>query len=358
MEINKCGDGDNGNIPGFQPGDESSTLSHRSRPNSILDEQEPATPDEVRALNKSLKKHIKSRVTLERWNYNNDTAAMEAYNMPDFKPEPYFELYQENLPWKEFVNYATSTVYRDRVGRSMKFLIKDRRYGFTYGIVQVANLAMSKALRVYLEKKLNEPLSKKSPTFNFTWINDHIVDMSVCVGLTPLTYLLTGKMMVYMVMSKDFADIWNFKYGKTSDIKYVMTTSLYGRSSQYNRIKEFPCIGYTTGFNSLFTDDQLRWLKLESHKRFPDWSATADAHSFRMYTSLQKYIEKEGKAMPFNLVRTPRTAYFYDSDIFPHKSLKDNIDFWLKRWYYPRVERIKAGEIKPLPEKKTYFENR
>jgi hypothetical protein len=96
------------------------------------------------------------------------------------------------------------------------------------------------------------------------------MDTYVLGALPPYNYLLGGRLLSYLIASKEIREIYRNKYKdqitnisnrKATDLACIFTTSLYGKSSQYNRIKYknillYKLIGYTKGYGTLHLTDE------------------------------------------------------------------------------------------------------
>jgi len=298
---------------------------------------ESLSKENLKKLNLKCKPVIDSKLKIEKFLAINNQKQCEALKN-NFNPEPYFEIYNLNYKWIDLVNTISSAMFKNRPGRNIKLLIKDKNYNFIYGIISLSSPMLNKVINGYFKK--NNKMSK----VDFNFLNSNMLDINVCVGTGILTTYLSGKMLVYCILSKEIKTLWDKKY--VTDLKYIMTTSLYGKSSIYNRIKTLKFLGVSEGWNVLFTKDQLDWVKSKHKELYPDHKKiiTAKApHVFRHWNQVWRKLHDE---MPFFPYRTQRGTYLFNSDILPFTNMKENIEFWKKRWYYPRKERIKKGEIK------------
>ena len=96
------------------------------------------------------------------------------------------------------------------------------------------------------------------------------MDAYVLGALPPYNYLLGGKLMSYIITSNEVREIFREKYKdnvtliqkrKANDLVSIFTTSLYGRSSQYNRLKYkdrllYIPIGETKGYGTFHLSDE------------------------------------------------------------------------------------------------------
>ena len=289
-----------------------------------------ATEEEVRAINQKYKCKIQNKALIQEFLFKNELIQQQAFE-ENFIPQPYLEEYNLELKWIDLTNVITSAVFKNRVGRQMKFLVKDRKYGFIYGLVQMSSPIQNRKVGEYFLEKTGEKL-------RFKHLNASFLEMSTCIGTGILTKYLSGKMQVYLSCSQDMKDIWDKKYN--TDIKYVMTTSLYGKSSIYNRLPFFTYLGLSAGYNSLFSKEQVNWIKTKYKEIFPHRIKTKQAkaiHLMRHYEHLYRYYKGE---MPFYPLKTQRGVYLFDGTN-GFKSATNMIDIWKNRWYIPRKERMK-----------------
>lgn len=84
------------------------------------------------------------------------------------------------------------------------------------------------------------------------------MDAYVIGALPPYNYLLGGKLVSYLIVSKEVRELFHQKYRDTkyNQLAGIFTTSLYGKSSQYNRLKFkdrllYSPIGETKGYGTL-----------------------------------------------------------------------------------------------------------
>jgi hypothetical protein len=111
----------------------------------------------------------------------------------------------------------------------------------------------------------------------------YAMDAYVLGALPPYNHILGGKLISYLMASNEVRRIYERKYrGKVTNISKrkanrlacIFTTSLYGKSSQYNRVKfnddlVYIPIGQTKGYGTLhLTDETFEAMRglLESRK--------------------------------------------------------------------------------------------
>ena len=150
--------------------------------------------------------------------------------------------------WKYFKVMSSSAVTGDSGFGSLKIMLKDKITQKYLGILELSNDILSCEPRdsfigwnknIKNEKiNINNELSKSRSAF--------IINISCCIGLQPMSYNLNiGKLLVKTVFCKEvldyFYNIRGYYYAG------VTTFGLYGKSIQYDRLKEIKYIGETKG---------------------------------------------------------------------------------------------------------------
>ena len=190
----------------------------------------------------------------------------------------------------------------------------------------------------------------------------YAMDAYVLGALPPYNYLLGGKLISYIIASNEVRRIYERKYnGKVTNISKrtanklacIFTTSLYGKSSQYNRVKYndkllYIPVGQTKGYGTLHltdeTFDAMRAL-LESHNisvpnRFGDgpiWRmrvirTAADILGFDADFLLKHSFQRGIYAIP--LARNFK-KFLNDEDSklrYYNYSLDELVGYWKNRW--------------------------
>ena len=165
-------------------------------------------------------------------------------------------------------------------------------------------------------------------------MNEKVVELSVCIAFGYLTRYLTGKLAAFISMSKEIIEEYNQKYN--TKIEVLFTTSIYGKSSLYNRIRNLKYLGLTEGYHSILTKEQIKEIKEKYQQYFPHRKIkeTAQAeHLIRLYDHLQK----KGIPLSFKIEKHKRGVYVCNTFL----SLKENLEYWYNRWFVPRRERLK-----------------
>lgn len=160
--------------------------------------------------------------------------------------------------WNYFKIMSSSAVTCDQGYGSIKYMIKDRITNTYLGVVELGNDIYNCAPRdtfigwtPQLKKqkiKIINNLEKSLISF--------IINITCCIGLQPMAHNLNiGKLLVASVFSQEvmeyFYKIRGYHYA------CVTTFGLYGKSVQYDRLKQIKYIGETKGTGTCFLSHDL-----------------------------------------------------------------------------------------------------
>jgi hypothetical protein len=156
---------------------------------------------------------------------------------------------------QHYQKMMSKAVWRPAPGRKLGFLVvqDDHLLGLIFLASPVIRLTArddflfpEKVRSAWMEKHLTSK-------FNFGKAIKDYMDLSVCVASQPLAwYWNLGKLMA--LIAPTLGDYVRRRYPE-DDFLGVTTTSLWGKSKQYNRIYKF--LGYTKGFGHEHVDDEL-----------------------------------------------------------------------------------------------------
>jgi hypothetical protein len=154
--------------------------------------------------------------------------------------------------------YYWSSPFSEYVGRRIKLIIRD---GGLKSKPVIGIAALGSPIIHIPERDEWIGWNKDTRTENL----NYAMDAYVIGALPPYNHLLGGKLISYILISKEVRKLYEKKYKdkislisgkKRSKLVALFTTSLYGRSSQYNRLKYngkklYLRIGQTKGFGTL-----------------------------------------------------------------------------------------------------------
>lgn len=225
----------------------------------------------------------------------------------------------------------SKAVWRPAPGRKLGFLVvqDDSLLGLIFLASPVIRLT---ARDQYL-------FPEASSGFNYGAALREYMDMSVCVSAQPIGwYWNLGKLMA--MIAPTLGDYVTARYGGT--FKGVTTTSLWGKSIQYNRIYRF--LGYSKGFgHEHISDMEYKHMVdyLESRTIFggvlPSCSFSAGCNPrMRRIAEYRKVTGDESVTLEHGNLR----GVYYHPAVAP-ESWGTVIMDWYERWGLPRYERMK-----------------
>lgn len=251
--------------------------------------------------------------------------------------------------------YYWSSPYSEYVGRRIRIIIRDEGIDSS-PIIGIAALGSSIIHIPDRDKWIG--WDKETRTNNIIYT----MDAYVLGALPPYNYLLGGKLLSYLLTSNEIREIYKEKYRrrttiirrrKASDCVCIFTTSLYGNSSQYNRLKFknrllYIPIGYTSGYGTLHISNEtflaMQQLLMEKGimvtNRFgdgPNWRMrvirlASDIIGFDSNILLQHSFKRGIYAVP--LAKNFRSFLFGKTDkpIYYNLPMRTLIKFWKERW--------------------------
>ena len=261
------------------------------------------------------------------------------------------------------LRFYWSSPYSEYVGRRIKLLVRDNALP-QKPVIGIAALGSSIVHIPDRDKWIG--WDTKTRTKNLVYA----MDAYVLGALPPYNYLLGGKLISYIIASNEVRRIFEHKYqGIVTNISKrtanrlacIFTTSLYGKSSQYNRVKYdgrllYIPIGKTKGYGTLHLTDEtfeamrdlLKARSILVGNRFGDgpiWRmrvmrTAADILGFDADFLLRHSFQREIYAVPLAsnfrefLKGDHCRLRYYDNP------LSDLVGYWKERWLDNRKRNI------------------
>lgn len=213
--------------------------------------------------------------------------------------------------------YYWSSPYSEYVGRRIRLLIRDSALP-NQPLIGIA--ALGSPIIHIPERDSFLGWDKNIRTKNIIYA----MDAYIIGALPPYNYLLGGKLISYLLASNEVRDIYRQKYAtkltlinqRTSDdLVCLFTTGLYGKSSQYNRIKFndsllYNYIGDTKGYGTLhLTEETINLIR-----EFLVSKKIEIGHTFG-----------DGPSWTMRLIRTAGDLLGFDSDFLLRHSFRRSI---------------------------------
>ncbi len=235
--------------------------------------------------------------------------------------EPIIEVCETDKQHRLFriLRYYWSSPYSEYVGRRIKLIIRDKALP-NKPVIGIA--ALGSPIIHIPERDEWIGWNKETRTKNLIYT----LDAYVIGAMPPYNHLLGGKLVSYILASNEVREIYRAKYKDqvtlsekriANKLVGIFTTSLYGSSSQYNRIKYndellYKPIGQTKGFGSLHLSDATIQLMLQFLKS----KGINIGHKFG-----------DGPSWIMRVIRTAGDLLGFDSDFLLRHSFKRNIYF-------------------------------
>lgn len=251
-----------------------------------------------------------------------------------------------------------SIPYQRAYGRQMRFLLWDKTHNAPFGLIGLQSPILKMSVR---DKWLNIPNKELD-----IWINKSMHAQRLG-ALPPYNDLLGGKMTALALVSNELKKHYVNKYKnkitlikkrKTNpEILFITTTSAFGKSSIYNRLKYKDLlvgksIGYTQGSGSFHIPEYLfnEILKLLKRNNISIERSFGFGPSKRIkllskgfnILGLKNFVYHNIKRefFIFQLVKNLNNViHLKKRPLYYNRKLNDLEEFWLNRWAIPRSKR-------------------
>lgn len=288
----------------------------------------------------------KSQWLLKTWGFPTDEFWQQ------FDPEIQFcdDKNLQDLWWVGRV-IVSSAPLSGEVGRRIHYLVRDKRTDFIIGIVG-------------LSSDLTIPIRDKFIGWTHTnkWEGkriNYLMNVQHCVATPELSKYLTGKLCALSTKSKEVQEHFERKYGHP--LAAMTVTSLYGKSSMYNRLEGFIYLGTTKGFSSILIPLGVKEQMREDFKKTKGKHSEIyynDDGTVRYQYGVVKGYQKLGKYAKVQSIDNFRGVYVVplatnykeflrqetdELTLMYRKDFNTVVREWKKRWYLPRLERLKEG---------------
>lgn len=252
-----------------------------------------------------------------------------------------------------------SVPYQRAYGRQMRFLLWDKIHNAPFGLIGLQSPILKMSIRDdYLEIP-NETLD--------LWVNKSMQAQRLG-AIPPYNQLLGGKMVAMSLTASELRRAYKRKYKETEtlmqkrmiepDLLFLTTTSAFGRSSIYNRLKyqgEFVAqsLGFTKGSGTFHIPQEL-YVEIMNYlsKKGVNVSTTFGNGPSRKVKLLDKafsmlelgdytYHNIQREFFLFPLAKNLKNVIA--KNVQPKyyiRKLNDLNGFWKERWCVPRSERF------------------
>ena len=263
--------------------------------------------------------------------------------------------------WWNFIWW--SIPYQRSYGRQMRFLLWDTTHDAPFGLICLQSPVLKMSVR---DSSLGIPKDELD-----IWVNKSMSAQRVG-ALPPYNELLGGKMVAIALTSNEIKEAYEKKYKEyytiiknrklKSDLLFITTTSAFGKSSLYNRLKYngeivAECLGYTQGSGSFHVPEELykEMLVLLSNNGVdvargygngPSRKLKLISLGFR-YLGLKSF-EYHGIKREFYLFsfadNLREVIQYGKRPVWIDRPFYKLVDYWKKRWAIPRAKRKREWE--------------
>ena len=251
-----------------------------------------------------------------------------------------------------------SMPFQRAYGRQMRFIIWDKYHQAPFGLIGLQSPVLKMSVR---DEFLNIPKRELD-----TWVNRSMQAQRVG-ALPPYNNLLGGKLVALTLGSNEIRKAYKNKYAETktlleerkidSKLLFVTTSSAFGRSSIYNRLKykeELVAqkLGYTKGFGTFHVPDTLfskikEFLEsedIDTGTTFGDGPSKRIKLLYQAFSKLnlpnysQHQIQREYYL--FRHVKNLQNVIHNGKrPVSINRPFDDLVAFWKERWCLPRSHR-------------------
>jgi hypothetical protein len=258
--------------------------------------------------------------------------------------------------WWNFVWW--SIPYQHAYGRQMRFLLWDITHDAPFGLFYLQSPVLKMSVR---DISLGIPKNELD-----IWINRSLNAQRVG-AIPPYNDLIGGKLVAITLTTNEVREKYRLKYSDTlsilkerklnSDLLFITTTSAYGKSSMYNRLKYngenvAECLGFTKGSGSFHIPEKLykEILKLLSDNGVntercfghgPSRKLRLISKGFKnLGLSNFQYHDIKRAFYLFPLVKNLKEIIQTKVEpLWIDRKFNDIVDYWKERWALPRIER-------------------
>lgn len=259
--------------------------------------------------------------------------------------------------WWNFIWW--SIPYQRAYGRTMRFLLWDVAHNAPFGLICLQSPVLKMSVR---DNSLGIPKDKLD-----IWVNRSMNAQRVG-ALPPYNELIGGKMVALALTANEIRETYREKYKNytsvikhrklSADLLFITTTSAFGKSSLYNRLKYngelvAECLGYTQGSGTFHIPENLyekmvQFLKSKGVNVARGYG-NGPSRKLRLIVLGLRYlgipsfvyhgIKREFYLFPLvenlkEVIRNEEDAIWYNR---PFDKL---VDYWKKRWAISRAERM------------------
>ena len=268
------------------------------------------------------------------------------YNNEDwlkFNINPVLEFCENNYQIQMYQYYrkkVSSLPLTGVIGRAIRILVKDSITDKYIGIMCLSSDVYNLGERDNYIRTTNQLDVDWKPQYL-----KNIMNLSCCVPLQPFGFNTTGgKLIASLAFSKEVFDYYLNKYKEP--LLAIITTSINGKSIQYDRLNCLKMIGYTKGFGSVNIPDNLYKVCLEYNNIWKVVPKSNRIDRFNFLKNILSHLNLSHTILQHNNKRGIYFGYLFSSrlnDNYKTDELK-NVNciysLWKLRWCDKRINNL------------------
>jgi hypothetical protein len=252
-----------------------------------------------------------------------------------------------------------SVPFQRAYGRQMRFMLWDKTHNAPFGLIGLQSPILKMAVRDRYLEIPNETLD--------VWVNKSMQAQRLG-ALPPYNQLLGGKMVALAITASELRKAYKKKYKDTEtilekrviepDLLFVTTTSAFGRSSIYNRLKYndelvAKSLGYTKGSGTFHIPQEL-YVEIQNYllergeyvnTSFGNGPSqkikTLDKAFAKLKLNNYTYHNIEREFFLFPLAKNLKNVIAKEvKPKYYSRKLEDLTSFWKNRWCLPRAQKF------------------
>jgi hypothetical protein len=263
----------------------------------------------------------------------------------NIKPKLIFCPTKDRPIWDYLRHCVSSAPHKGRSGRQLYYFVVDLNSKGVLGIIDVGSDVEALTNR-------DNHIGWKDASTRRNRLK-YIGNLGTAVAVAPFGLLTGGKLISVLSTCSKVAEDWQTRYG--DELAAISTTSLFGKSSQYNRLKEFKYLGvktseFASSFISPYGVKLMRSFILGSTlgtDRFAGKGSLGPIDLMRVSLDILKWrgikLPRMDRGVYF-AERGPNALSFLRGDdlnfIEASKSQEEFIEWWLDRWYSMRLPKV------------------
>jgi len=178
----------------------------------------------------------------------------------------------------------------------------------------------------------------------------NVMNLSCCVPLQPFGFNTTGgKLIASLAFSKEVFDYYFNKYKEP--LLAIITTSINGKSIQYDRLKCLKMIGYTKGYGSVNIPDNLYKVCQEYNNIWKVVPKSNRIDRFNFLKNLLSHLNLSHNILQHNNKRGIYFGYLFSSRLNDNYNIDElkNVNCiyqeWKERWCNRRINNLLNNNI-------------